>query len=179
MLAQALECGTCGKVFAVRPVPDAPPATLPDLDLGRGDARALAVAPDVTPDLDLGRSAPVAVAPDVTPELDLGRSPAVGAVQFERPLGLEQNALAPREWTPEGAQPVTCRACGAPQVDLSTIFCAHCGRRLPVRQIAMGSLILEGDAPPVDAKVRCLACGAHVSRAALCSDCGVPLRATE
>ena len=74
------------------------------------------------------------------------------------------------------AGPPVCRACGTPHTDPNSVFCANCGRRVPVRAALTGIIL---DAVPVgdaDEKVKCHACGARVQLAEMCSDCGMPMR---
>jgi hypothetical protein len=171
----APECATCGRTFVVQAVGDAPAGTLADLDLGRIDSSGIAVNEPAIADLDLARAAPVNVVADVTPDLELGRSAPVNVVADATP-DVEQTAVATKEWTPEAEGPPVCRACGTPHTDPNSVFCANCGRRVPVRAALTGIIL---DAVPVgdpDEKVKCHACGARVQLAEMCSDCGMPMR---
>jgi len=170
------ECATCGKVLVKVAVPDAPSAALADLETGRLDSSAIAAPVAPMPELDLARAAPVNVLDERTPDLDLGRNAPVGNVLADATPDMERTAVAEKEWTPEASGPVQCRACGTPQADPTSIFCGHCGRRLPVRQVLAGELILDATPAGEETRVRCFSCGAKVEPADLCSDCGMPLR---
>ena len=147
----------------------------PEIERGRIEASTVPTVAEVMPELDRGRSAAVTVAADVTPDLDLGRAPAVNAAVEVTP-DMERTAVSEKEWTPLASGPVSCRACGVAQTDLSSIFCANCGRRLPVVAAIEGVVLVEGDVLPAADRVRCFSCGGKVRPAELCSDCGLPLR---
>ena len=171
----ATECATCGKVLLAVAAPNVPAAAMAELDTGRLDSSAIPAQVAAMPELDAGRAAPVNVVEDRTPDLDLGRSAPVANVAADATPDLERTAVADKEWTPEAAGPVQCRACGTPQSDPTSIFCGNCGRRLPVRQALAGEIILAAPVAEED-RVRCFSCGAKVEPADLCSDCGMPMR---
>jgi hypothetical protein len=171
----ARECATCGRALVVAAPIEVAAGGFPEIERGRIDGSAIPTVAEVMPELDLGRSAAVNVAADVTPDLDLGRAPAVNAAVEVTP-DMERTAVSVKEWTPLTSGPVACRACGAPQTDLSSIFCANCGRRLPVIAAVEGVVLTETDAAPAVDRVRCFSCGGKVRPAELCSDCGMPLR---
>lgn len=174
----ARECGTCGRALLAAARIEVAAGGLAELDRGRLDPATIQAPAEAMPELDLGRSAAVNVARDVTPDLDLGRAPAVN-VAVEAAPDMERTAVSEKEWTPLAEGPVTCRACGTPQADLSTIFCGNCGRRLPVVAAVQGVIVGEPEVPQKQERVRCFSCGAKVYPSELCSDCGMQLRVAD
>jgi hypothetical protein len=180
---RSAECPTCGKVFATVAVPDAPAATLADLDLGRNDARTLQVANDGTPDVEYLSLRKVGeVATEVTPDMEQTARAPVGEVATEVTPDMEQTRVAEKEWTPESDGPVICRACQTPQGDPDSIFCQACGYRLPVRKLLEAVLLLPDDvaipasAPAEPDPIKCPMCGCMTPPGGLCRACGVALR---
>ena len=172
-----VECANCGKVLVVTLEIEADSAPLAELELTRVEP-AFEVATQAMAELDTGRADAVGeVARVLEPDFEVTGIRVPGEVQVEATPDVEATRIAEREWTPFDEGPILCRACRTPQTDASSIFCATCGFRLPLVQIATGEVILESSSRGFEEdQIKCPGCGARTAPHGLCRACGVDIR---
>ncbi|MHB8418645.1 MAG: hypothetical protein ACYDCL_11245 [Myxococcales bacterium] len=171
----ALECVTCGRVFAAAAAAIAA-ARLPELEPTALVTAAVAVPPELVPGLEvtsLGDAAAVPLAPQVVPGLETTMLPApASAVAVESLPDLERTVQDPVG----GPSPrvVICRGCGATG-QAQGLYCDRCGMRLSRPPPEDLLTPVEGEPLEEGAATQCRACGARRIVNGICADCGVPV----